>query len=141
MIDHGRQGGSREVGGFLLGGYHVHRGGPYLDLQVAVPALKARGEGISLTFDNEVMRDFHAEKAERFPDLLVLGWYHTHPHHSVFLSEHDVFIHQGFFNAPHHVAVVVDPYKPRYERVGVFLWEEGHLSQGYHLILYTEDAR
>ncbi|MGE0707813.1 MAG: Mov34/MPN/PAD-1 family protein [Planctomycetota bacterium] len=141
MVRHAKSGGACEVGGFLLGCLCVHSGGRYLDIEVAVPALNARGAGISLTFDNEVLREFHHVHAQRYPDKLVLGWYHSHPHHSVFLSEHDTFIHRSFFNAEHHVAVVVDPYQPEYyDRVGVFLWEQGQISQGYHLIVYEADA-
>jgi proteasome lid subunit RPN8/RPN11 len=140
MLRHAVSGGAREVGGFLLGGIHTHRGGRYVDIEVAVPALKARGEGISLTFDNATLRDFHQVRAEQYPAKQVLGWYHSHPRHSVFLSEHDTFIHRSFFNLPHHVAVVVDPYQAHaYDRVGVFLWEEGAISQGYHLIVYEAD--
>lgn len=140
MRRHAQAGGALEVGGFLLGGYHVSKGQRYLDIEVAFPALRAQSEAISLTFDNEALRAFHVERERRFPTKLILGWYHTHPRHSVFLSPQDVFIHQSFFSQAHHVAIVLDPYQHhRYEQVGVFVWEEAGLSQGYHPVVYQVD--
>ena len=137
ILAYARRGGEFEVGGFLLGGYHVWAGHRYVDIDVQVPALKAKSAKTHLTFSNDAQREFHAIAAQRYPDKLVLGWVHSHPGYSVFLSEYDLFIQRGFFASPHHVAVVVDPYQhaPQ-DRVGVFVWEEGKVSAGYHLIVY-----
>lgn len=140
MLRHAISGGACEVGGFLLGGYHIHKGERFVDIDVAVPALSARGAGISLTFDNQTLREFHEERSARYPEKEVLGWYHTHPRHSVFLSDHDTFIHRSFFNLEHHVAIVLDPYEEHAaDRIGLFKWEEGALSQGYHPIVYEAE--
>lgn len=143
LWSHAKQGARYEVGGFLLGGYHTHplAEGVYLDIKVAVPALKAKSEKASLSFDNEAQRALHACVTEDYPDQVILGWYHTHPGYGVFLSEHDLFIHRSFFAASHHVAVVVDPYEARAsERIGVFVWEPSEgISQGYHLIVYAQE--
>ena len=77
--------------------------------------------------------------AKRYPDKLVLGWYHTHPAYGVFLSEHDMFIHRNFFAEPHHVAVVIDPQQVRRDQVGVLVWDGGDVSNGYHLIVYEQE--
>ncbi|MBL4846905.1 MAG: Mov34/MPN/PAD-1 family protein [Planctomycetes bacterium] len=140
MARHAQLGGALEVGGFLLGGYYYSRGQRYLDIDVAFPALEAKSEAISLTFDKVALKAFHKERERRFPSKLILGWYHTHPRHSVFLSPDDVFIHKSFFSQAHHVAIVVDPYQQhRVEQVGVFVWESTGLSQGYHPIVYEVD--
>lgn len=141
MMHHAKQGGSYEVGGFLVGGFHHHRGDRYVDITHAVAALKAKSQRTHLTFDNETQREFHATFAARFPGKVVLGWYHSHPRYSVFLSEYDVFIQRGFFGSEHHVAVVVDPFQEYAgDQMGVFVWEEGAISTGYHLIVYEDDA-
>ncbi len=140
MGKHAQVGGALEVGGFLLGGYHVSRGQRFLDIDVAFPALEAKSEAISLTFDNVALKAFHKEREKRFPNKLILGWYHTHPRHSVFLSPHDVFIHESFFSQAHHVAIVIDPYQHyATQQVGVFVWESTGLSQGCHPVIYQVD--
>lgn len=138
MLEHAVQGGAYEVGGFLLGGYHRWKGHRYVDLTTPVPALKAKSEKTHLTFDNTAQREFHAV-AQKHPDKLVLGWYHTHPRYSVFLSEYDIFIQRGFFASDHHVAVVIDPYQEAINSVGVFVWESGDISTGYHMIVYEHE--
>jgi len=56
-------------------------------------------------------------------DLLMLGWIHTHPRQSCFLSSVDVHTHAGYqLMLPEAVALVVAPYDSR-RHVGVF-----HLS-------------
>ena len=113
----------------------------YIDISTQVPALKAKSARTHLTFSNEAQREFHAIAATRYPDKLVLGWVHSHPGYSVFLSSYDLFIQRGFFAEAHHVAVVVDPYQyHRLDQVGVFVWERGDISKGYHLIVYDSDG-
>ena len=138
MVERGREGGDYEVGGFLLGGLHSFRGSLYVDLTTQVPAFKARSKRTSLEFDNRAQREFHETVDQRFPGKAVLGWYHTHPGYGVFLSGHDLFVHESFYSAPHHVAVVVDPKASPRERVGVFVWEEGKVSTAYSLTAYDE---
>jgi proteasome lid subunit RPN8/RPN11 len=45
-------------------------------------------------------------------DLKVVGWYHSHPGLSAFLSGTDKETQRKYFNLPHHVAVVIDPNIP-----------------------------
>ncbi len=140
MVRHAQQGAEFEVGGFLLGGYHAWQGHPYVDVTTPVPALKAQSAKTHLTFSNEAQREFHAGLS-RYPGLAVLGWYHTHPGYSVFLSEYDLFVQRSFFREPHHVAVVIDPRQHfKHDQVGVFVWDEGDVSSGYHLIVYEEEG-
>ena len=42
-------------------------------------------------------------------DLLIVGWYHTHPGYGCFLSDIDIDTQRKCFNKPYHVALVVDP--------------------------------
>lgn len=45
------------------------------------------------------------------PNEIIVGWYHSHPGHGVFLSEIDLITQKTFFNESYHVALVVDPLK------------------------------
>ena len=139
MKKYARSGGDYEVGGFLLGGYHYFHGHRYIDITAQVAALKAQSARTHLTFSNDAQREFHAVAAKRYPDLLVLGWYHTHPGYGVFLSEHDMFVQRSFFASEHHVAVVIDPQQVKRDQVGVFTWHRGDVSNGYHLIVYAQE--
>lgn len=50
------------------------------------------------------------EEVERqYPGLAVVGWYHSHPGHGIFLSGQDMQIVRSLYNASWHVALVVDP--------------------------------
>ena len=65
------------------------------------------------------------EALERdFPDEQIVGWYHSHPGFGIFLSGHDLFIHENFFSGPSQIAYVVDPHAGT---EGVFGWREGKI--------------
>jgi hypothetical protein len=61
-----------------------------------------------------------------------VGWYHTHPSFGIFLSHHDLFIHQHFFAQSLQVAYVVDPIQ---QSRGFFQWRGGNMAQveGFYL--------
>ena len=46
---------------------------------------------------------------QKFPGLITVGWYHSHPGHGVFLSQQDMVIVRSIYNLPWHLALVVDP--------------------------------
>jgi hypothetical protein len=46
---------------------------------------------------------------KHYPDLRIVGWYHTHPGHGIFLSDMDIFLHESFFGLPWQMALVYDP--------------------------------
>jgi hypothetical protein len=60
-----------------------------------------------------------------YPDMRILGWYHTHPGHGIFLSDMDLFIHKHFFNLPWHVAFVFDPQN---QEEGLFAWRSANMA-------------
>jgi proteasome lid subunit RPN8/RPN11 len=111
---------SREVGGVLHGVVEDRE----IVIRGALPALKAQGDQISVTFTHEVWDDVHARLDRDHPDQRILGWYHTHPGFGLFLSEYDRFIHQNFFSDPAMVALVVDPIAGE---LGWFGWDGGEV--------------
>ncbi len=59
-----------------------------------------------------------------------MGWYHTHPKMSVFLSGHDTFLHNHFFPHPWQVALVIEPHS---HQAGFFIRDqEGELDPRYY---------
>lgn len=113
----------RELGGFLLGGYHED-GRAYVEVRHYLPAVDARSKAASLTFTHDTWARLNREVEGQFPDELVLGWHHTHPNIGVFLSGYDLFIHRHFFPQPWRIAMVVDPCRQEFE---FFQWRNDEI--------------
>lgn len=113
----------REVGGVLVGRAAADGGLPLLT--GAIPAISADEQRATLTFTQEAWAHVHRVLESEFPpDEQIVGWYHSHPGFGIFLSGHDLFIHENFFSAPSQIAVVVDPLA---QREGAFAWRAGEL--------------
>jgi len=109
---------SRELGGFLIGGFHLD-GGPYVEVRHFLAAGDIRSHATSLTFTHETWAGVNREVDRQFPGALIVGWQHTHPRLGVFLSGYDLFLHRHFFREPWQVALVVDPVRREF---GFFQW-------------------
>ncbi|HEY6783194.1 MAG TPA: Mov34/MPN/PAD-1 family protein [Candidatus Dormibacteraeota bacterium] len=117
----------REVGGVLIGRMPADGGLPLVT--GAIPAISADEQKATLTFTQEAWAHVHQVLESEFPaDEQIVGWYHSHPSFGIFLSGHDLFIHENFFNAPSQIAVVVDPIGCR---EGAFGWQDGKLEALY----------
>ncbi len=117
---HARSSMDAEICGVLLGSAD--------DDTTEVTAL-IRGEhaahgGAHVTFTHETWKHIYKVKDEKYPDHKIVGWYHSHPGFGIFLSGHDLFIHQHFFGHPHQVAWVYDPHA---DEEGCFGWEDGRV--------------
>lgn len=113
----------QERGGLLLGS---HDSGAWsVDVRAQLPALSADGRRDSLTFTHAAWKELDEEREKRFPQLRVVGWYHSHPDFGVFLSGHDRFIHEHFFSSPFHLAYVIDPVR---RDCGLFGWLDGRIE-------------
>lgn len=118
ILDYSEQDLTRELGGFLVGGYHLDKA-PFVEIRHFLEAVDARSDAASLTFTHETWASMTREVSDRFPDELIVGWHHTHPQLRVFLSGYDIFIHRHFFKQPWQVAMVVDPVSQEF---GFFQW-------------------
>ncbi len=118
ILDYSEQDLSRELGGFLLGGYHTDDA-PYVEVRHFLQAVDARSDAASLTFTHETWASMTRDASQRYPDELIVGWHHTHPQLRVFLSGYDLFIHRHFFKQPWQIAMVVDPVLQEF---GFFQW-------------------
>jgi proteasome lid subunit RPN8/RPN11 len=115
--------GDREVGGVLVG-RAPRRGGLPL-VTGAIEALQADEQRATLTFTQDAWAHVHRTLDERFPeDEQIVGWYHSHPGFGIFLSGHDMFIHENFFSGDSQIALVVDPHAGT---EGVFVWRDGEV--------------
>lgn len=99
-----------EVGGMLVGGAYLSPvGKTYVLIEDALPANHVLHSRVHLTFTSDALADLLSRLHDSAPHLQIVGWYHTHPGLSIFLSSMDIWLHTHFFPEPWHVALVVDP--------------------------------
>ena len=125
---------SVELGGILLGKECVddETGEPFVWVTRSLEAKHYENTQASFTYTHESWEEITRERDQKFPDLDIVGWYHTHPDFGIFLSHHDLFIQQHFFGQPLQVAYVVDPIR---QTRGFFRWRGGEMEPtgGYYL--------
>jgi proteasome lid subunit RPN8/RPN11 len=125
---------SVELGGVLLGKECLdqHTGQPFVWVTHSLEAKHYDNTQASFTYTHDSWEEITRQRDKQFPDRDIVGWYHTHPSFGIFLSHHDLFIHQNFFAQPLQVAYVVDPIN---QSRGFFQWRDGAMTQvaGYHL--------
>jgi proteasome lid subunit RPN8/RPN11 len=126
VYDHVFRRTDREVGGVLVGQVG-RRGGPPL-VTGSIEAVEATEHLTTLTFTQASWEHVHRVMAQRFPEDQIVGWYHSHPGHGVFLSEQDLFIHRNFFADPSQIAWVIDPVAGT---EGVFGWRTDDIVEWY----------
>ncbi len=125
---------SVELGGILLGKECVDpaTGEPFVWITQSLEAKHYANTQASFTYTHDSWEEITRERDRLHPEFDIVGWYHTHPSFGIFLSHHDLFIHQHFFAQPLQVAYVVDPIN---QTRGFFQWRDGGLAQvgGYFL--------
>ncbi|CCH94885.1 hypothetical protein MICCA_540006 [Microcystis aeruginosa PCC 9432] len=99
-----------EQGGILFGNaYEDTELGIYVDITAAVAAPATVGTGAHLDFTpNSWTGIMDYAKAEH-PDDNIVGWYHSHPNLSAFMSGTDMNTQQAFFYHPWCLSIVYDP--------------------------------
>ena len=103
-------GNTPEVGGFLMGKYCLdpETNQYQISLNEFIPIVPEDHSVFQLEFStNSLVREL-GDAQDKFPDLSVIGWFHTHPGHGLFLSKPDMTIHRGFFKEKYQVAMEID---------------------------------
>lgn len=121
---------NREVGGVLVGRKMLTGNLP--KVYGAIEAISADEQRATLTFTQEAWEHVHRVMESDYERGEIVGWYHSHPGFGIFLSDHDLFIHNNFFGDHSQVALVVDPHAGTQ---GVFTWQGGKVAE-----LYVEDT-
>jgi len=130
VVDHLSQDTNREHGGFLLG-YETtlgDAGAPVLVITEAIAAKFTEGTPVKLVFTTDSWRSLDDEIAAKYRNAAHVpqrvGWYHSHPNISIFLSHWDLDVCTTFDRRKYPVALVVDPVR---KQGGFFVGG----SQGY----------
>ena len=117
---------TREVGGILTGEVYEQEGKYMVVVEGICRAQHVLSSCASLKFTGETWLDILKHR-NTYPERKTLGWYHSHPGLSVFMSGVDEFTHQSFFGSqPWYIALVVDPVSGD---LGAFTWEDGRLTR------------
>jgi len=97
-----------ERGGFLLGRLSTSRGRDTIKVDRYLPAHRAVGTATRLNIPPEDFFDAHDEMSDD-PGVVMVGWAHSHPGLTVFLSQYDHFLWDSYFGHAHQLAIVIDP--------------------------------
>lgn len=101
---------NNELGGVLTGNVYTDKSGSlFIVIKNNIIAESTNASLSRLTFTHETWELINSNLEKNYPEQKILGWYHSHPGHSVFLSTYDVFIQDNFFNLPYMTAFVYDP--------------------------------
>jgi proteasome lid subunit RPN8/RPN11 len=119
---HSRSSMKAEVCGVLLGTAAEDR----TLVEACIAGINAAQGGAHVTFTQDTWAHIYKIKDQQYPDLKIVGWYHSHPGFGVFLSEHDLFIQENFFSSPQQIAWVYDPHT---DEEGCFGWVDGKIEK------------
>lgn len=114
-----------ELGGALLGHAYRHEDAVFVEIKAALPAASVDHGPVHFTFAADSWSQLQRDRAAHYPNLDIVGWFHTHPDLGVFYSSDDVVVHSAAFTLPWHVGLVVDPLR---EEASFFGWVGGGLQ-------------
>lgn len=126
----------KELGGVLLGDVYADSDGKvFIVLNEFVIALYTEANITRLTFTHSSWEYMNNKIDKEYPGKKILGWFHSHPGHTVFLSTYDKFIHENFFTKEYNVAYVFDPIN---NDDGFFFMKENELVKAGCYYLYSQ---
>ena len=99
---------SLEVMGLLLGEVCDWDGHPYVVIRDACTT-DLKNTPSKVRFDADALPKLFRDLDGLGFDYVVVGWYHSHPGHTCFLSRTDLDTQRAIFDQPFHCALVLDP--------------------------------
>jgi proteasome lid subunit RPN8/RPN11 len=121
---------AQEQAGLLFGRFDALSGATVLD---AHPIAEFTASLTHVQMDRRAWPAIWSMSAQRNPELAVVGWYHSHPGHGVYLSGTDRRTQAAWFRRLDHIALVIDPVA---QRMGVFCGPSGSHAE----IVYIDEA-
>jgi len=109
LIAHAKSSLDAEVCGVLAGEVCEDDEGLFVDVKALIRGTAASQASTHVTFTQETWNLIHRTLEHDYPELSIVGWYHTHPGFGVEFSEMDLFIQRNFFPGATHLALVTDP--------------------------------
>ena len=128
-----------EIFGYLIGNILEWKGQIYVVIEEilfilgAVHSDKFSTSQIEGTAGKYERRFQKLKKKRENDNLRIVGWWHSHPGFSCFLSHTDLKTQEFFFPESYQVALVVDPHKDEFE----FFTLDKNSKNGYKPISYA----
>ncbi|QDU93377.1 Mov34/MPN/PAD-1 family protein [Lignipirellula cremea] len=129
--EHGLSSPDAEICGVFVGRGYRDPQGPFVYIEHIIRGQHSDSHAAQVTFTAETWNHIHNRLDADFPELRILGWYHTHPGFGVFLSGMDRFIQENYFSGSDQMAFVYDPHSGE---EGLFVWREGEAVRDSFLI-------
>jgi len=98
---------ANEVMGLLIGELFDDEDGVQYGIVRQTATSRLEADNVSVRFAD--FGQLMAELDGLDYDWILLGWYHSHPGHTCFLSSTDIATHTTMFKQDHQVAIVIDP--------------------------------
>ena len=119
-----------EIGGMLMGQYQPTGGGSTYRVSVEqfIP-LAARVQNlVKMEIDPMSLARDLSQAQDDYPHLTVVGWFHTHPGHGLFLSQPDLKVQYNHFRKPYHVAMEIDSLTERLDTAFFTYMPDGRMN-------------
>jgi proteasome lid subunit RPN8/RPN11 len=104
-----RMGEQEEVMGLLLGDVFQWKNRIYTVAEDIVAADAEDSTATSVRFGSAGLDEVARALDEVDYEYLIVGWYHSHPGFTTFLSEKDLETQKKNFGKPYHATIVIDP--------------------------------
>lgn len=109
LVAHAKESLEVEVCGVLIGQTCEDAEGVFVHIAAIIRGDAASEASTHVTFTQNTWNTIHQTLERDYPQLKIVGWYHTHPGFGVEFSEMDLFIQKNFFPGSAQIALVTDP--------------------------------
>ncbi len=129
-----------EIGGVLMGTpFRLQATDTYEVLvEKFVPIQPEHHDLYRLEFSTTSLAKDLGDIQDKYPELILVGWFHTHPGHGLFLSRPDLRIQDTFFKAPYQFAMEIDSLTKRLDTAFFTRMKDGRVNNRNDLKKHTE---
>ncbi|MFQ6106597.1 MAG: hypothetical protein ACE5QF_03280 [Thermoplasmata archaeon] len=99
---------NQEAMGLLLGDVYVHSNETYSIVEDVVTT-RLKASRVSVSFERDGLEQLFGHLDDVHFDYVIIGWYHSHPGYTCFMSPKDVETQRAMFREKFHFAIVLDP--------------------------------
>jgi len=109
LVAHAKESLNAEICGVLAGRVCEDDEGLFVHVEATIRGTDASHGSTHVTFTHATWDAIYKTLERDYPELRIVGWYHSHPGFGVEFSEMDRFIQKNFFSSPTQIALVMDP--------------------------------
>lgn len=128
-----------EIGGLLMGkSKHFKNQNSYIvTIEEFIPINPEFNNVYKLEFSTQSLAKELGDAQDQYPELTLVGWFHTHPGHGLFLSKPDLTIHEGFFREPYQFAMEIDSRTVNFDTGFFTRRKDGQVNNREHKKLHS----